>query len=404
MTTDFQPFPSDPVQRVALAIEEIQAGRMVILVDDEDRENEGDLVMAADKVTPEAINFMALHGRGLICMPMMPARIDKLGIPMMVRENASPYGTAFTISIEARTGVSTGISAADRARTIEVAADDESGPDDLVSPGHVFPLRAREGGVLVRAGQTEGSVDLARLSGCKPAGVICEIMNEDGTMSRLPELIEFATTHRLRMLTVADLIAWRLREETLVHCVAKATLQTDEMGEVTAHVFRNHVNDLQYLALVKGELDPEQPTPVRVTSSNFWSDALGAFRRDGGPVLARAMRVLGGHERGVVLYILRPFDPDTVVRQLKSVAEEVEGTIPEEKRLADPYPIAIRDYGLGAQVLRELGVVQIRLLTNSDRRLPGVEGYGIEVVERIKVPSAPGTTVAELSVLDGGRG
>ena len=402
--TDFVPFPSDPVLRVSLALEEVAAGRLVILVDDEDRENEGDLVMAADKVTPEAINFMALHGRGLICMPMRPARIEQLGIPMMVRDNASPYGTAFTVSIEARTGVSTGISAADRARTVEVAVAADSTPHGPVSPGHVFPLRAREGGVLVRAGQTEGSVDLARLSGCEPAGVICEIMNEDGTMSRLPQLIEFATKHRLRMLTVADLIAWRLREETLVHRVAKAAIATDGMGEVTAHVFRNHVNDLQYLALVKGELDASTPTAVRVASSNFWSDALGAFRRDGGPLLARAMTLLGGYDSGVVLYILRPFDGDAIIRQLSLVAEEVEGTIPEERRLADPYPIAIRDYGLGAQVLRELGVVQIRLLTNSDRRLPSVEGYGIEVVERVPVPSDAGTSLSELAVLNGGRG
>jgi len=397
------PFVSDPAERVTRALADIAAGRMVILVDDEDRENEGDLVMAAEKVTPEAINFMALHGRGLICLPMTGKLIERLDLPMMVRANASPYGTAFTVSIEARTGVSTGISAADRARTVQVAVDPESRAEDIVSPGHVFPLRARDGGVLVRAGQTEGSVDLARLAGCIPAGVICEIMNEDGSMSRLPQLLDFARTHELCVLTVADLIAYRLKLETLVERVASAKLSTDGMGDVVAHVYRNHLNDLQYLALVRGEIDSSAPTPVRVASSNVWSDALGAFRVDGGPVMTRSMRVLGAYETGVVLYIVRPFDPDNVIRQLRSVADSVEGTIPPERVQADPYPTALRDYGLGAQVLADLGVREIRLLTNSDRRLPGVEGYGIEVVERVPVPSSPTEPLTELSVLRGGR-
>ena len=400
----YEPFPSDPVERVQRAIAEVAAGRIVILVDDEDRENEGDLVMAADRVTPAAINFMATHGRGLICMPMLADRIDRLNLPMMVRDNASPYGTAFTVSIEARSGVSTGISAADRARTIAVAVADTATPEDLVSPGHVFPLRAREGGVLVRAGQTEGSVDLARLAGCSPAGVICEIMNEDGSMARLPQLIEFARSHQMQILTVADLIAWRLKQETLVRKVATATLRTEAMGTVTASLYRNDVSELQYLALVRGQPTPEQPTLVRVASSNVWGDALGAFRRDGGPLLDRAMRLLGREDVGVVMYILRPFDADDIMRHLGAVAEELEGTVPPKKLSADPYPTAVRDYGLGAQVLRDLGVRRMRLLTNSDRKLPGVEGYGIDVVERIPVPSRPGEALSELAVLPGGRG
>jgi 3,4-dihydroxy 2-butanone 4-phosphate synthase / GTP cyclohydrolase II len=385
--TEFNPFPKDPCDRVRQALKAIAAGEIVIMVDDEDRENEGDLVMAADKVTPESINFMAVHGRGLICLPMAPSIIDRLSLPMMVRDNASPYGTAFTVSIEARTGVSTGISAADRARTITVAVADDSKAGDIVSPGHVFPLRARSGGVLVRAGQTEGSVDLARLSGCRPAAVICEIMSEDGTMARLPELCEFAKKHQLRMLTVADLIAWRLKEESLVEEVAAAKLTTRGMGEVVARIFRNQANDCQYLALVKGELPEDGPVPVRVTSSNVWADALGAFRRDGGPITQRAMEVLGGFEFGVVLYILRPYEPDSILRHLQSVSGQIEGTIPPRRKRADPYPTANRDYGLGAQVLRKLGLRQLRLLTNSDRRLPGVEGYDIEVVDRIPVPT-----------------
>ena len=386
MTTTFEPFPPDPRTRVLRSIKAIAEGRMVILVDDEDRENEGDLVMAADKVTPEAINFMATYGRGLICLPLTSSHIDALGLPMMVTRNQSPYQTAFTVSIEASTGVTTGISAADRARTIQVAVASDAGPADLVSPGHIFPLRAREGGVLVRAGQTEGSVDLARLAGCAPAGIVCEIMNEDGTMSRLGELVEFARTHDLQILTVADLIAYRLQEEPQVIRVGQATLETDAMGEVTAHVFRNSVNDLQYLALVKGELDPDGPTLVRVHSSDVWTDALTAIRQDGGPQLHRAMRLIERAGSGVVLYVLRPFDADTVLRQLGSHGPDLDAEMPPVPVAGDPYPTGLRDYGLGAQVLRELGVRAIRLITNGDRRLVGVQGYGLNVVERVPVP------------------
>ena len=398
---EHDPFPSDPRARMQRALDDIAAGRMVILVDDEDRENEGDLVMAAEKVSAEAINFMATHGRGLICMPMTARRIAALDLQMMVRDNGSPYGTAFTVSIEAATGVSTGISAADRARTIEAAADPDARPMDLVSPGHVFPLRAQDGGVLVRAGQTEGSVDLARLAGCRPAGVICEIMNPDGTMARLPELLAFAREHRLCVLTIADMIAWRLQTENQVHVVATTTLRTAGMGEVEARLYRNHVNDLQYLAVVKGDIQADSPTLVRVTSSNVWSDALQALRTDGGPLLSRSMEMIGQAGAGVLLYILRPFDPDAIVRGLRAVSDRIEGEMPAPRRSADPYPTAFRDYGLGAQVLRDVGVGRIRLLTNNDRSIPGVEGYGLEIVERVPVPVAP--KQSELAVLRGGR-
>jgi len=402
MTTTFEPFPSDPRTRVQRSIDAIAAGGMVILVDDEDRENEGDLVMAADKVTPAAINFMATHGRGLICLPLTSERIEKLGLPMMVTRNRSPYQTAFTVSIEASTGVSTGISAADRSRTIEVAVAADAGPGDLVSPGHIFPLRARDGGVLVRAGQTEGSVDLARLAGCAPAGIVCEIMNEDGTMSRLPQLVEFAREHALPILTVADLIGYRLQEEPQVTRVAQGVVDTDTLGTVTAHVFRNRVNDLQYLALVKGEVDPDEPTLVRVHSSDVWTDALTVFRQDGGPQLQRSMRLMERCGGGVVLYILRPFDAESVLRRLDTHARDLDAEVPPVTPGGDPYPTGLRDYGLGAQVLRALGVRKIRLITNSDRRLVGVQGYGLTVVERVPVPSEP-TEPADLRAVAGGK-
>ncbi|MBJ96215.1 MAG: 3,4-dihydroxy-2-butanone-4-phosphate synthase [Rickettsiales bacterium] len=398
----FDPFPSDQQVRVERALEDIAAGRLVILVDDEDRENEGDLVMAADKVTADAINFMAVHGRGLVCVSLTPDRVEELGLDMMVRDNASPYGTAFTVSIEARSGVSTGISAADRAHTIKIAADPDCGPRDIVSPGHVFPLRARPGGVLVRAGQTEGSVDIARLAGCQPAGVLCEIMNEDGTMSRLPELLEFAARHTMSVLTVADLIAYRMRRETLVTRVAEGVIQSKPLGEVRALLYRNPINDLQYLALVKGEVQPEQPALVRVTSSNLWTDALQGLRLDGSPQLSRCMELIGQDGSGVILYVLRPFDNDQVFRQFASVCGEIEGTVPAEEKVSDPYPTAFRDYGLGAQVLRDLGVRKIRLITSSKRRLVGVEGYGLEVVERVDLDGDE-SDADELAVLTGGR-
>jgi 3,4-dihydroxy 2-butanone 4-phosphate synthase/GTP cyclohydrolase II len=398
---DFVPFPSDQAERVERALSDIASGKIVILVDDEDRENEGDLVMAADKVSPEAINFMAVHGRGLVCVSLTPERVDELGLDMMVRDNASPYGTAFTVSIEARTGVSTGISAADRAHTIKIASDASCGAQDIVSPGHVFPLRARPGGVLVRAGQTEGSVDIARLAGCQPAGVLCEIMNEDGTMARLPELLEFASTHEMSILTVADLIAYRMMRETLVNRVAAGVVKTEILGEVQALLYKNPINSLQYLALVKGEVTPDTPALVRVTSSNVWSDSLQGLRLDGSPQVSRCMELIAEEGAGVILYVLRPFDGDDVFRQFTSVCADVEGSVPDEEAISDPYPTAFRDYGLGAQVLRDIGVRRVRLITSNARRLVGVEGYGLEVVERVTLGGD--SSSSELSVLSGGR-
>ena len=397
----FIPFPSDQQLRVERALADIAAGKLVILVDDEDRENEGDLVMAADKVTAEAINFMAVHGRGLVCVSLTPERVDELGLDMMVRDNASPYGTAFTVSIEARSGVTTGISAADRAHTIKIAADTSCVARDLVSPGHVFPLRARSGGVLVRAGQTEGSVDIARLAGCEPAGVLCEIMNEDGTMARLPELLEFASRHEMSVLTVADLIAYRMLSETLVTRVAHGSIHTKPLGEVQASLYRNPINKLQYLALVKGKVDAETAVLVRVTSSNVWTDSLQGLRLDGSPQLTRCMDMIAREGAGVILYVLRPFDGDEILRQFTRVCGAVEGAVPGEETISDPYPTAFRDYGLGAQVLRAIGVRRVRLITSGARRLVGVEGYGLDVVERVTL--SDDSSASELAVLPGGR-
>ncbi|HER62789.1 MAG TPA: 3,4-dihydroxy-2-butanone-4-phosphate synthase, partial [Desulfobacteraceae bacterium] len=288
-----------PIEEV---IEDIRAGKMVILVDDEDRENEGDLCMAAEAVTPEAINFMATHGRGLICLSMSPDIIEQLNLPMMVRDNKSPYGTGFTVSIEARTGVTTGISAADRARTIEAAVDPDAKPYDIISPGHVFPLRARKGGVLVRTGQTEGSVDLARLAGMRTAGIICEVMKDDGTMARMPDLEKFANKHNLKIATIADLVAYRLRMDTLVHRAAEARLPTIHAGTFRAIVYTNDVDRFEHIALVKGEIDPEKPVMVRVHSECLTGDVFGSARCDCGAQLHAAMRMVEQEGCGVILY------------------------------------------------------------------------------------------------------
>ncbi len=386
---EFQPMSDDPRLRVEAALEEIRAGRMVILVDDEDRENEGDLVMAASRVTPEAINFMATYGRGLICLSLTEERVDHLRLPMMVRDNTSRYTTAFTVSVEARRGVSTGISAADRATTIRCAIDPETVPDDLVSPGHVFPLRARDGGVLVRSGQTEGSVDLARLAGFAPSGVICEIMNEDGTMARLPELKAFARRHHLRILTVADLIAHRLRTERLIHLQATSSLHTAH-GTFRVRVYGNAVNELHYLALTLGESPSgasfgDEVVPVRVHSSDVWGDAFDALRRDGGTLLGPSLQALARVGRGVLLYILRPFKAHDLIRRLGDHSSDVVrmqdiGPLV----VSEPYPVALRDYGIGAQVLVDIGVRRLQLLThNVNLKIPGIDGFGLEVVDRV---------------------
>jgi 3,4-dihydroxy 2-butanone 4-phosphate synthase/GTP cyclohydrolase II len=383
---------SDVMATVPEAIAEIRAGRMVILVDDEDRENEGDLCMAAEKVTPEAINFMAKFGRGLICLPMEPAQLKKLHLEMMVpdAENSAPLGTAFTISIEAREGVTTGISAADRAHTILTAIREEARPMDIVRPGHVFPLRAREGGVLRRAGQTEGSVDLARLAGLRPSGVICEIMNDDGTMARMPDLVVFARAHGLRITTVADLIHYRLQHEKLVRRASEAVLPTRYGGEFKAYVYENDIDRVDHVALVKGELRPDEPTLVRVHSECLTGDAFGSLRCDCGEQLAAALKMIEEEGRGVLLYMRqegRGIGLKNKIRAYSLQDQEGLDTVQANERLG--FPPDMRDYGVGSQILVDLGVRRMRLITNNPGKRAGIEGYGLQIVERVPLEIQP---------------
>jgi 3,4-dihydroxy 2-butanone 4-phosphate synthase/GTP cyclohydrolase II len=378
-----------PHLTVEEAIRDIRAGKMIILVDDEDRENEGDLCMAAEKVTPDAINSMAKYGRGLICLSMTAEKIDSLELPPMVDNNQSPLGTGFTVSIEARCGVTTGISAADRATTILTAVAATAKPRDLVRPGHVFPLRAKEGGVIVRAGQTEGSVDLARLAGLNPSGVICEIMDEDGTMARMPALEKFSETHGIGICTIADIIEYRMRTESFVRRAAETVIPTSFAGEFKAVVYENDVDKLLHIAMVKGEIDPEQPVLVRVHSECLTGDIFGSLRCDCGPQLHQAMSLIENEGNGVLLYIRQEGRGIGLVNKLKAYALQDQGfdTVEANEKLG--FKPDMRNYGIGAQILVDLGVRKMRLLTNNPKKMVGLEGYNLSVVDQVPIEVEP---------------
>lgn len=377
-----------PISRIEDVLEDFRQGRIIILVDDEDRENEGDLTIAAEKVTPEAINFMAKYGRGLICLALDPEIVEKLKLSQMVEENRSSFQTAFTVSIEAAKGVTTGISAADRAHTVLTAIADDAKPEDLVQPGHVFPLRSRRGGVLFRTGQTEGSVDLARLAGLKHAAVICEVMKDDGTMARLPDLQKFAETHDLKIATVADIISYRMRTESFVHRAAETILPTP-FGEFKAIAFVNDIDDYEHLALVKGEIDPEKEILVRVHSGCLTGDVFGSYRCDCGEQLERAMQMVQEEGLGIILYLQQEGRGIGLANKLKAYALQDQGFDTVEANEELGFAPDLRDYGVGAQILVALGVRKMKIITNNPKKIIGLDGYGLEVTSRVPIECEP---------------
>ncbi|MGE4520610.1 MAG: bifunctional 3,4-dihydroxy-2-butanone-4-phosphate synthase/GTP cyclohydrolase II [Desulfobacteraceae bacterium] len=371
------------------AIEDIKAGKMVILTDDEDRENEGDLTIASEKVTPEVINFMAKYGRGLICMSLTDERCRQLKLPMMVDDNTSAHETAFTVSIEAREGVTTGISAADRAKTVQTAIADDAKPDDLVRPGHIFPLRAKDGGVIVRAGHTEASVDLAKLAGLKPSGVICEIMDDDGSMARMPSLEKFSEEHNIGICTIAELISYRLHNESFVHKKAEAVIPTAFAGEFRTIVYENDIDDFQHIAMVKGEIDPEKPVLVRVHSECLTGDIFGSMRCDCGDQLVKSMQQIEKEGSGVFLYIRQEGRGIGLVNKLKAYVLQDQGYDTVDANIKLGFKPDMRDYGIGAQILADLGVKKMKLMTNNPKKMVGLEGYGLSIVEQVPIEIDP---------------